>query len=339
RVYEDPEIYNPLTGWSKMANPQQATQPFEDVYPGSHVIPYGSHKGKIFYTIPMFQAYAFNPFPPQNQNYWTTIGSPRTIDRHGGNSILLPLLPGLTSAKVLITCGGYTANNTAEIINLADSLPNWSSVQNMFIARHNANAIILPDDRVLIIGGNKIDRHEDPVFTPEAFDPATGLWTLLPAMNIFRSYHSVAVLLPDGRVWLSGTTDPPGITNWQHNIELYYPGYMFEGDRPLITSCPANISYGSQFSIITNLPIATIRLIRFGSMTHSTDTDQRSVGLSFTQGPVNSGYTWNVTTPADGDIAPPGLYMLFVLRAKNQSLSGQTAIPSVAKIVRLTSPF
>lgn len=226
RVNADPEIYNPIppnVDWNKMTNPQQALQPFEDVYPGPHVIPYGSQKGKIFHTIPMFQAYTFNPFPPQGQNYWTAIGSPRTIDRHGGNSILLPLLPGSTNVKVLITCSGYTANNSAEIINLADTSPSWSSVSNMFIARHNANAIILPDDRVLIIGGNKVDRHDEPVFTPEAFDPSTGSWTLLPAMNIYRSYHSVAILLPDGRVWLSGTTYPGGITEWQHNIEIYSP--------------------------------------------------------------------------------------------------------------------
>jgi hypothetical protein len=163
-------------------------------------------------------------------------------------------------------------------------------------------------------------------------------WTLLPAMNIERSYHSVGILLPDGRVWLSGTTesDPPGkgIEYWQHNIEIYSPGYLFEGDPPKITSCPENIIYGSQFQLSTDMPIAAIRLIRFSSMTHSTDTDQRSVGLSFTASIGNN--NWLVTPPADADIAPPGLYMLFVLRAKNQSLSGQTAIPSVAKIVRLT---
>ena len=80
-----------------------------------------------------------------------------------------------------------------------------------------------------------------------------------------------------------------------------------------------------------------ILIIRLASMTHSTDTDQRSVGLSFTPGPQNHVYPYNVPAPADADIAPPGLYMLFVLKAKNQSLSGQTAIPSVAKIVRVTS--
>ncbi len=334
-----PERYDPNNGWLKISD-SQALQPFDDYYPGSHVIPFGPHKGKIFYDIPMQQAYAFNPFfsGPPNGGFWTAIGSPRSADRHGGNSILLPLLPGATSAKVLITCGGWTANNSAEIINLADSSPGWSFVNNMFIERRNANAVILPDDKVLIIGGNKEDRHIDPRFTPEAFDPSTGEWTLLPAMNIERSYHSVAILLPDGRVWLSGTTHPGGITTWHYNIELYSSGYLFEGDRPLITACPENIIYGNQFSINTNIPIAAVRLVRFGSVTHSTDTDQRSVGLVFTEAPNQpiGEITWNVNAPADADIAPPGLYMLFVLRAKNQSLSGQTAIPSIARIVKVS---
>lgn len=84
--------------------------------------------------------------------------------------------------------------------------------------------------------------------------------------------------------------------------------------------------------------ILVVRLIRLASMTHSTDTDQRSVGLEFTEAPSqpNGDKNWLVTSPADADIAPPGLYMLFVLKAKNQSLSGETAIPSVAKIVRVT---
>lgn len=82
--------------------------------------------------------------------------------------------------------------------------------------------------------------------------------------------------------------------------------------------------------------ILVVRLIRLASMTHSTDTDQRSVGLVFTQSPIINGHTWSVTAPADADIAPPGYYMLFVLRDKSHSSSGTTMIPSEAKIVRLS---
>ena len=52
----------------------------------------------------------------------------------------------------------------------------------------------------------------------------------------------------------------------------------------------------------------------------------------------NNGPMWSVTAPANANVAPPGLYMLFVLRPKAASHSGQTAIPSVARIVNVRRP-
>ena len=54
--------------------------------------------------------------------------------------------------------------------------------------------------------------------------------------------------------------------------------------------------------------------------------EQRLVGLSFTAG---SGVL-NVTAPPNGNIAPPGYYMLFVLNG--------AGVPSVARFVRLAPP-
>ena len=68
--------------------------------------------------------------------------------------------------------------------------------------------------------------------------------------------------------------------------------------------------------------------------THAQDMDQRSVGLAFN--PTNGDYA--VTAPLNANVAPPGLYMLFVLRPKAASLSQATMIPSVAKIVNVKYP-
>lgn len=43
-----------------------------------------------------------------------------------------------------------------------------------------------------------------------------------------------------------------------------------------------------------------------------------------------------VAAPENANIAPPGYYMLFVLKPKAASLSGETAIPSIAKVVKLS---
>lgn len=332
-VNKDPEIYYPDTGWSLMANPPQAQQPFNDLYPGAHLVPFGPHKGKIFYSMPMTQAYVFNPFFSgiPNGGYWEPIAAPRTTYRSAGNSVLLPLLPGTTNAKVLIIGGGDPATKTAQLMDVAAGSPSWASVPDMTEARRNANAIILPDDRILVVGGNRSGGFEAPVFPAEVYDPSTNQWTALPRMRLFRAYHSVALLLPDARIWVSGTTFP-----YETDIEIYSPGYLFEGTRPQIISAPNNISYGTQFSIATNMSIAAIRLVRLSVTTHAVDMDQRSIGLSFTQGPLNHDFPWNVTAPNNADVAPPGWYMLFVLRAKSESSSGLTAIPSIAKIVKLS---
>jgi len=337
-INKDPEIYDLINGWSFLQNQVMATQPFDepdDLYLGAHVIPYGENAGKIFYSIPMKQAWLFNPFADTNigEEYWLKTGSEKEVYRHDGCSVLLPILPGDNSGKVIVIGGGNPSTNTVETINTGDSNPDWAGILPMFFARRNLNAVILPDDRILVIGGNESGQLTNPVFTPEVYDTETGDWTLLPAMNIPRMYHSVALLMPDGRVWVGGT-------DWQgtseKNIEIYSPGYLFEGSQPEIIQAPANITYGTQFQILTSSQISYIRLIRLSSLTHSTNFEQRSIGLSFQQGPINGQYPWNVVPPANANIAPPGYYMLFVLKAKSESISGESRIPSAAKIVKLS---
>ena len=84
--------------------------------------------------------------------------------------------------------------------------------------------------------------------------------------------------------------------------------------------------YGGSFQVET--PERRNRLDRpgtTGAATHAFDMEQRFVGLSFTAGAG----VLNVTAPPNGNIAPPGYYMLFILNP--------AGVPSVARFVRLTS--
>ena len=87
------------------------------------------------------------------------------------------------------------------------------------------------------------------------------------------------------------------------------------------------VNYGSPFVVQTPdaADIASVVLVRPGTPTHAFDMDQRLVGLSFTAG---SGEL-SVTAPSNGNIAPPGYYMLFVLNS--------AGVPSVARFVRLVA--
>jgi len=71
------------------------------------------------------------------------------------------------------------------------------------------------------------------------------------------------------------------------------------------------------------LRIAKVSLIKLGSVTHAFNMDQRYVSLSFTAG---SG-TVNVQTPANGNLAPPGHYLFFILDTNG--------VPSLGSIVNI----
>ena len=84
--------------------------------------------------------------------------------------------------------------------------------------------------------------------------------------------------------------------------------------------------YGSTFVVKTPDAnnISSIALIRAGADTHAFDMDQRMIGLSFT----NQGNgTLRVAAPANGNLAPPGYYMLFLVNS--------AGVPSVAKWMQI----
>jgi hypothetical protein len=104
------------------------------------------------------------------------------------------------------------------------------------------------------------------------------------------------------------------------NAEIYSPPYLFKGTRPAITSAPVQIGYGGIMTVQTPdaSRIASVVLIKLGSVTHAFNMDQRYVPLSFTAGASSL----SVQTPANGNLAPPGHYMLFIVDTNG--------VPSVA---------
>jgi len=66
-----------------------------------------------------------------------------------------------------------------------------------------------------------------------------------------------------------------------------------------------------------------VALIRGGSVTHHFNGGQRYIPLTFSQ---NAG-SLTVTAPANGNTAPPGYYMLFILNSNG--------VPSIAPIMQV----
>jgi len=96
--------------------------------------------------------------------------------------------------------------------------------------------------------------------------------------------------------------------------------------QPTITAiAPDVIHYGAAFHITTPdaANIRKVVLIRPGAVTHSFDMEQRVVELAFS---VDNGRL-TPTAPLNGNFAPPGYYMVFILNS--------SGVPSVASFVRL----
>jgi chitodextrinase len=108
----------------------------------------------------------------------------------------------------------------------------------------------------------------------------------------------------------------------QANTEIFSPPYLFKGARPVISSAPAVVSYGAGFSVATPdaARIASVSLIALGAVF---DENQRFVPLTFQP----AGGSLNVQGPINGNTAPPGPYMLFLVDTNG--------VPSIAAMVRV----
>jgi hypothetical protein len=140
-----------------------------------------------------------------------------------------------------------------------------------------------------------------------------------------RMYHSAALLLPDGRVLAAGGEPSTATFASAQTAQVYSPPYLFKGSRPTITAAPTRVGWGSTFAVTTPdaSTISSVALIRPSAVTHANNMDQRYVPLAFTK--TTKGLS--VTSPANGNWAPPGFYMLVIENA--------SGVPSVAKWVQV----
>ncbi len=328
------EIFDPATGhWTDQG--AGADIPASDTadlpqYPRLHVLP----NGRVFCATPIegpqggpgWVSWIWNPA----MKTWSNVGSGPGGGYVGFDttSVLLPLRHAAGyRARVL-----YCNRPDPKIIDLSMPAPTWQNTSPRALSypvtgppmRYHATAVILADATVILIGGHNDPNNWDPSeLTPEKFDPETGVWSTLATAAVPRVYHSVALLLPDGRVWTGGSDYGNGVH--ETRMEIYSPPYLFAGARPVLSSAPDVLTAAESFHIQTPdaTDIQTVALVRCATSTHAFSIDQRWVDLAITA--VQQGRL-TVTAPPNTRLAPPGFYMLFLLNA--------SGVPSVAKIVR-----
>jgi hypothetical protein len=263
------------------------------------------------------------------------------LDPGGSGSVVgvgqLPFATGASGSsvmydtgKLLFAGGGQVWNgqeifgtNQAAVIDINAGTPAVAASQPMAERRNWHNLTVLANGEVLVNGGTRFGFEQggsNGVYQAEIWSPTFSAWRPADSAARVRTYHSTSLLLPSGAVFTGGGGNPGPETNL--NAEWYLPPYLFARDangaatwawRPQINSIAGSLTWGGQIELglTDDRPIASASLISAGSVTHSSNADQRRISLTFTQNED----LLSVSLPSSANSVPPGTYLLQVVDA------------------------
>ena len=170
----------------------------------------------------------------------------------------------------------------------------------------------------------------------EIWDPDTEEWTLLDTKHqVPRTYHSIALLLPDATVLTGGggLCGPCGVNH--ADAEVFYPPYLFAPDgtrvaastRPTVELSARRAQHGDDVTVTSSQPMKMVSMVRFGTVTHSTNTDQRRVELCGPRTAACGGTEARIKVPEDPGVAVGGNWMVFAIN--------EAGVPSVAATLHI----
>ena len=198
---------------------------------------------------------------------------------------------------------------------------------------HNG-AILLPDGRVLVIGGNAnraaLEKdgtiHVDVLGDPKTFFRIAGLKNKSGKVEAF----DIDTFYKDPQHYFAEGDSEPFVPAEIWQGEIFSPPYLFKpGTRPEILSAPDVLKYSETGTIQVKDGTAksSLALVKLGTVTHSLDYGQRLVDLPLKV--LEDGTSIEFSAPTNAHLYPPGYYMMFYLNDVGK--------PSHAKIVKLES--
>jgi N-acetylneuraminic acid mutarotase len=123
-------------------------------------------------------------FDPTN-NSWSSAGNTLKPRGEGHTAILL------NNGQVLIT--GGTEDGSSELYDPDEN--KWLYADNMMEPRKWASATLLPDGKVIIVGGDDSSRSgSKELDSAEIYNPSTNKWSLVNNMNHAHSGHSATMI-------------------------------------------------------------------------------------------------------------------------------------------------
>ena len=116
---------------------------------------------------------------------------------------------GLSTVLILMLAGGPAYAHQQSAVAAAQG--GWTATGSMAVIRRAPTATLLPDGKVLVVGGsaeliigsNGETRGTESLASAELYDPASHTWSTTGSMHQARVYHT-ATLLPNGKVLVAG---------------------------------------------------------------------------------------------------------------------------------------
>lgn len=270
-------------------------------------------------------------------------GTYRTYPNTGG-SVMMPLTSANQWNPDIIICGGgpyqditAPADPSCGRIQPLSANPQWE-MDSMPEGRGMVEGTLLADGTIIWVNGAQegaqgFEVAKDPSLEVLIYDPTQAKgkrFTTGPKSTIARLYHSVALLLLDGTLLISGSNpvEQPILTpSAQHPFvtefrnEIYTPPYL-QGNptRPsnVKLSTKSLTANGSTFKITFTAPAnakaVKVSLYYGGFVTHSVHMGHRMMFLDntgFKAAATSQSIT--VTMPPNRNVAPAGPYVVYVL--------------------------
>lgn len=240
-----------------------------------------------------------------------------------GTGVMLPLNPPYTAAATFMACGGSAFGQALDnCVSVQPTLgnPEWV-IERMPSARVLSCMTALPDGTFLILNGAKegvagfglanTPNLEAVLYDPEK--PVNQRMSKMATTIVARMYHSEAILLPDGRVLVSGSNPEDGKNPEEYRVEVFNPPYALNGlPKPSYVISNKDWGYGAavQIQLSTGLSGGVrVSMMAAVSSTHGNSMGQRTIFLATSC----AGTRCTVTTPPSAHVAPPGWYQIFLL--------------------------
>ncbi|KAL8265503.1 hypothetical protein R6Q59_023633 [Mikania micrantha] len=319
--------------------------PFMFLIPDGNVFLFANDRGIIFHPHTGTVVRQFPKLPGGARNYPAS-----------GMAALLPLTitptPDNIHAEVVV-CGGNTQDAYPSVdskhtknrvftpalrdchrIVLSNHGSTWEKEQDMPSGRCMGDLVHLPNGNLLMINGARKgvagwENAMDPNLTPVLYTPNKPMgqrFKELAPTTIARMYHSIAALIPDGKILVAGSNPHSKYLvkaeyPTELRVEKFSPPYLdpaLAGQRPVISPEKTDkvLKYGKDFKIgvkfnggKVNPQDVKVTLYYPPFTTHGFSMNQRLLILSL-RTVANDVIT--AVAPPSGKVAPPAYYILFV---------------------------